>query len=328
MTRYVISPKTPHRVAVTSISFSRSSELLEELAALGHQVVANAAGARLAGSELVRFLKDADADIAVVGVEPFDDAVLAQCPRVRFVAKYGVGLDNLDLDAMKARGVGLGWTGGVNRRSVAELVLAFALGHLRNVTSTMNAMRAGAWDKNGGLQLSGRTVGIVGFGHVGTDLARLLQPFRCELLYCDIVDKSADAGALGARRVGLDELLTKADVVSLHVPSTPQTRGMIGGARLAMMRTTALLVNTSRGDIVSFEETCAAVRDGKLGGYAADVFLVEPCTLLAWQREHPRLYFTPHIGGNAREAVLAMGRSAIGHVAAYTAAKGAGIRLK
>ena len=306
------------KVAITSISFSKSVDLLAELASHGLEPYPNRSGQKLEGQNLISFLRDSGARAAIVGLEPIDLQTLEQCQELRFISKYGVGLDNLDQEALRQRGVGLGWTGGVNRRSVSELALGFALGHFRNIVPSIIKMRQGIWEKAGGQQLSDATVGIVGFGHIGTDLAALLRPFGCRILYSDILDKSAIAADLGASPASYEEILAKADVITFHVPSTPLTKGMFGRRELGLVKANALIINTARGDIVDFVPTATAVRDGRLGGFAADVFIDEPQDLHSWA-DVPQLYFTPHIGGNAQEAILAMGRSAISHVVAFFA---------
>ncbi len=304
------------RVAISSPSFCSSKVLLQELAGLPVTVVANSDGRRMNEAELIAFLSEARAEVAIIGLEPFTRRVVESCKSVKIVCKYGVGTDNLDHEAMRDAGVALGWTAGVNRRSVSELVLAFALGHCRNAVPSVKNMLDGKWLKAGGRQLSNATMGIVGFGHIGTDLAGLLRPFSSSVLACDVLDKAADAQRLGAEIATYAEILARSDVITFHVPSTPKTRNMFAAEHLKLVKPDVLLINTSRGDIVAFDTVCEAVRDGKLGGFAADVYPDEPYDASRWRGvEH--LYFTPHIGGNAREAVLAMGRAAISHVQSY-----------
>ena len=299
-------------VAVASTSFSANQTLISELSAIGVEVVRNADGHRFKTEEaLAEFI--GSAEYAVVGVEPVGEAVIAACPNLEMVAKYGVGLDNLDEPALEAAGVKVGWTGGINRRSVTELTLAFALGHLRNVWPSVSLMRQGQWEKVGGRELSHCTFGIVGLGHVGSDVARMVRTFGATVLYRDIVDRSVIAEKLGLRSMEYEELLQEADVVSFHVPRTPLTKEMFGEGQIAHMKPSALVINTSRGSVVEFAETVDAVRNGRLGGFATDVFPNEPFDASAFAGDD-RLYFTPHIGGSSRESIMAMGRSAIRHV--------------
>jgi len=298
-------------VKVTSPSFSQNSILRAELTARFGASVFNETGQRFDRQCLAAYLADADA--AVVGLEVIDDNLLASCPRLRMIAKYGVGLDGIDLDACRSRGVALGWTAGVNRRSVAELTLAFVLGLFHDVFLTSTLLRQGRWHKQGGRQLSSATIGIVGLGHVGRDLARLLKPFHCRILANDIVDVSAFCAEHNIELVEKDDLYAQSDAVTLHVPLTPLTRRLIDDRALEKFRQGAFLVNTSRGEVVDQAALKRALIDGRLGGAALDVFNVEPPS----DRELLQLTTfvgTPHIGGNAREAVLLTGRSAIAHL--------------
>ena len=302
------------RVAVSAASFVKNETLVTELRQLGVEVSLNTLGRVMSKDELIQFWRECRPDAAIVGTETIDRAVLDAAPSLRLIAKYGVGLDNIDEAALTHRSVRLGWTGGVNKRAVAELVLAFALGHFRNASASVDLMRRGQWVKDGGVQLSNLRVGIVGFGHVGTDLAGLLRAFGSEVVCHDIVDKSREAAQLGARQVSYDELLKSSDMVTFHVPGTALTRGMFGARELEIVKASALVLNTSRGSVIDFAGATNAVLTGKLGGLAVDVYPSEPYQLSPELAGCSRIYCTPHIGGNTREAVLAMGRSAIAHI--------------
>lgn len=307
---------TGPRIAVASPSFSKHPVLRREMQARFPEAVFNDAGIRLAGDALAEFLGQADA--AVIGLEPVTDDLLAACPRLRIVAKYGVGLDSIDLEACRRRGVVIGWTGGVNRRSVAELVLGCMLGISRNVFVTARLMREGAWRKEGGFQLSGRTVGIIGLGHCGKEVAELLAPFHCRILANDILDQGSYCREHGITAVDKDTLYRESEFITLHVPLTPATRRLIDRESLSCMRPGAVLINTSRGEVVDQQALKEALLRGPLGAAALDVYESEP----PQDRELlglPNIVCTPHIGGNADEAILAMGRSAIGHLASHLA---------
>lgn len=303
------------RIKVTSISFSRNPVLRSELLQAFPKAQFNETGKRMDEPDVIEFLKDCDA--AIVGLEPVTRSVIDSLPEIQIYAKYGVGLDNLDLDCLKEKGVALGWTGGVNRRSVSELALLFMLALSRNVHQTSAAIREGRWQKDGGRLLSGRTIGIVGCGFVGTDLLSLLVPFDCRCLICDIEDKSAIAAKFQAKQVSYVELLSRADIVSFHVPLTKATRLMFSSEEILLLKKDAVVINTSRGPIFDQAALKGALQAGLglgpgkgIGGAGLDVFAEEPpmdLELLAL----PNLMGTPHVGGNAAEAVLAMGRSAI-----------------
>ena len=302
------------KVAVTSISFGKSTALREELLRVFPNSVFNESGQRLSGRALIEFIGDAAA--AIVGVETINDSVLKNTPALKIISKYGVGLDSIDQASLKNRNISLGWTGGVNRRSVSELTLGFMLGLCRNIFRSGFKLKNTEWDKGGGHQLSGITIGIIGCGHIGSDVARLLSPFGCALLVRDIVDKSDFCREQGAVEVSLDEVIEKSDIISLHVPLTELTRQMVNENFLRRMKATAFLVNTCRGEVVDQEALKNALSQKIIAGAALDVFAEEPPTDAEFL-SLPNLMVTPHIGGNAREAVGAMGRSAIDHLIAF-----------
>ena len=296
------------RIVVASRSFAGNATLRAELSSRYPQVTFTESPGVLDGDALIALLRGHER--AIVGLERVTDNVLAQVPGLRVISKYGVGLDGIDVDAMARRGIKLAWTGGVNRRSVAELTLGFALALLHRVPEADVSMRRGEWRKLIGRQLTGRTFGIIGCGFVGQDLVNLLTPFACRVLANDIRDYAEFYRAHHVTAVSLDQLLRESDIVSIHVPFDRTTQGMIGAAALARMRPGSLLINAARGGLVDEEALAAALETGHLAGAACDVFASEPDA-------HPRLLATPtflgtpHIGGSTQEAQLAMGRAAI-----------------
>jgi phosphoglycerate dehydrogenase-like enzyme len=298
------------RIAVTSRSFSRHPVLRQELCDRypGAEMAFNDTGKTLVGSDLLAFLGGHEA--AIVSLEIIDGTVLDAVPELRVIAKFGVGCDNLDLAAMAARNVRLGWTGGVNKRSVAELVIAFAISLLRHLPDVAFALRDGRWGSGGGRQLTGRTVGLVGCGHVGKEVVRMLAPFDCRILAHDIRNMPDFFREQGIEAVTLEELLARAEIVTLHIPLDAGTANLINAERLALMREDSILINTARGGIVDEAALKASLRAGRIAGAAFDVFATEPPEdpeLLCL----PNFLATPHIGGSSEEAVLAMGRAAI-----------------
>ncbi|MFC3228847.1 NAD(P)-dependent oxidoreductase [Marinibaculum pumilum] len=295
-------------LAVTSPSFSRHPVLGPETCRRYPAARLNLAGDRLSESGLAAFVGDATA--LIVGLERIDETLLAACPGLRYVAKYGVGLDNIDFDACARRQVRVGYRAGVNAGAVAELALALAIGFRRNLFREARNMAGGIWHKDGGFGLSETCVGIIGLGHVGRAFTRLLRAAGARVLATDIVDIDDWCAAHGVAAVTPAALLQEAQIVSLHVPLTERTRFMVDAAFLARMRADAVLINTARGDVVDLDALLAALQSGRIAGAALDVFDVEPPhrpELLA----HPGIVATPHIAGNSNEAVLAMGRAAL-----------------
>ncbi|MEO8680329.1 MAG: phosphoglycerate dehydrogenase [Vicinamibacterales bacterium] len=297
-----------NRIVVASRSFSGNAALRAELLARYQDVTFTESPTVLNGDPLIALLRGHER--AIVGLEPIDERVLTEVPELRVISKYGVGLDGLDLEAIARHGVRLGWMGGVNRRSVAELTVMFAIALLHRVPEASVLLRAGGWDKFVGRELTGRTVGIIGCGHVGQDLVKLLAPFGCRVLAHDIRDYPDFYREHRVLPVPLEQLLAEAEVVTLHVPLDQSTRGMIGPAAIAQMRKGAVLINAARGGLVDEAALATALTSGHLAGAAADVFQAEPAAspaLLAL----PTFLGTPHIGGSSAEAQLAMGRAAI-----------------
>ena len=296
------------RVAVVSPSFARNATLRAELSARYPDVTFTETAEVVSGDALVALLRGHDS--AIVGLERVDDEVLSKVPELRVISKYGVGLDGIDIGAMTRRGLRLAWTGGTNRRSVAELTVGFAIALLHRVPEADQALRKGHFRKWVGRQLTGRTFGIIGCGFVGQDLVKLLAPFACRVLAHDIRDYAEFYRAHHVAPVPLDQLLQESDIVSLHVPLDDRTRGMIDAAALATMRPGTFLINAARGGLVDEQALAAALESGHLAGAACDVFTIEPDAnprLLAL----PTFLGTPHIGGSSQEAQLAMGRAAI-----------------
>jgi phosphoglycerate dehydrogenase-like enzyme len=295
-------------VAVASHSFGKHATLRQELMARHGDVRFNETGEPLRGDALVAFLRGHAR--AITGLEILDDDLFAAVPELRVVSKYGVGLDMIDLAAARRYGVSVRWTPGVNRQAVAELTIAFMIALCRSLVPLARSVTAGGWTHPGGRQLSSSTVGIVGCGHVGQEVARLCRAFGATVLGHDIRAYDDFYRAHGVTPVTLDALLAESDIVTLHVPLDPSTRGLIDSPALARMKPTAHLINTARGGIVNEAAVARALTEGRLGGAAFDVFSDEPPRnqeLLSL----PNFIGTPHIGGGTTEAVLAMGRAAI-----------------
>lgn len=296
------------RVAVCSRSFSRHPVLRMELLQRYSQVTFNDTGRQFSGDELVEFLRGHDK--AITALETINDYVLSRLPDLKAVGKYGVGLDMLDFEAFRRHGVRLGWTPGVNRRSVSELVISMAIAMLRRLPQANQEARCGMWRQHVGGLLSGRTVGIVGLGNIGKDLTLLLKPFGCQILAHDIVDFPAFCNEHGVRQTSLDELLAESDLVTLHLPLNSGTRGLFSAQVLSCMRPGAYLINAARGGIVDEVALKDRLSCGALAGAGFDVLLREPPEDLDLLNM-PNFYVTPHLGGSSEEAILAMGRAAI-----------------
>ncbi len=295
-------------IAVSSRTFSRHKILKAELSQHFSDIRFNDEGKALKGEELVSFLRGRKG--AIIALEPISAAVIENLPELDCISKFGVGLDNLDQEAMKRSNVALGWSGGVNRRSVSELALSFALGMYRNVFQSSRLLANREWLNRGGRQISEKTVGIIGAGFVGEDTARLFKAFNCKILLNDIVDKSKLAAEIGAEIAEKEQIFESPVSISHRTPLTDETENLINKDVLQKMKTSAVLVNTARGNIVHELDLLWALKEKQIAAAAMDVFATEPpldSELLGLDN----FFGTPHIGGSSQEAILNMGRAAI-----------------
>ena len=305
--------RTP-RVAVTPPAFCKSPSLKTELLDRFPNAAFNEKDRYLAGPELVDFLADADA--ALIGRDSINTELIGSLPKLRMVAKYGVGLDNLDQEALSCAGIELRVAFGTNRRSVAELTLGFMIGLCHNMSSGSEELKRGVWHREGGQELTGKSLGIIGCGNVGQELVRLLQPFQCRIWVHDIADRSKFCRKFGAVETGFEEIIEEVDILTLHVPLTENTENLIDKSVLATMKPSAFLINTSRGRVVNQGDLHQALVSGEIAGAGLDVFWEEPPIETEFL-QLPNLMVTPHIGGNARESIDAMGRAAIQNLVDY-----------
>jgi len=295
-------------VAVASRSFSKHPILRRKVLESYPDAKFNDKGLSLSGDSLVEFLSGYEK--AITALEVIDDSILSKLPNLKVIGKYGVGLDMIDLHAMKDRGVKLGWTGGVNKRSVSELVISFSIYLLHRVAFANAEVRNGEWYQVKGRQLSDCTFGIVGCGHVGKDLVKLLKPFGCNILSHDIIDFKEFYQENNITSVGLDELLQKSDVVTLHLPKNDSTNNILNKDRLQMLRKDAILINLARGGLLDESALKKILSEKNIAGAALDVFSVEPPIDTDFAHLD-NVLITPHIGGSTEEAIIAMGLAAI-----------------
>lgn len=263
-------------------------------------------------AEVQRIMSGANA--AIVSTDPFPADVLDALPDLRVISRMGVGVDSIDVPAATERGVLVTTTPGANHAVVAEHTLAMILALVRRLPQNDASMRAGNWDRAGLLTprtLSAMTVGIVGMGRIGQSVAQMVAGFGAKVIYSDPFYQGQ--AIAGARQVELSELLRNADLISLHVPSTPQTKGLLDSAALENMKSEALIVNTGRGDAIVESALIQALEDGTVAGAALDVFENEPDVS---QRllELPNVLLTPHTAALSPESIHAMMSSAVSSV--------------
>jgi phosphoglycerate dehydrogenase-like enzyme len=262
---------------------------------------AGAAGSRRP-EDMVRLVGDAVA--AIVSSDPFTEAVFAAAPRLRVLARLGVGTDSVDIDAATRAGVAVTTTPGLNDQTCADHTLALLLAAIRRITEHDASVRRGEWDRGVDLtpgDLHGTRVGVVGYGRIGRNVVRRLQGFDAEIKVFDpLASPPADLAC-----PALGELLGWAEVVTLHAPLVDSTRSLIGAPELAAMKPSAILVNTSRGSLIDEQALVQALVSGRIRGAALDVFAHEPPTTRALLKL-PNVVLSPHIGGLSTGAIRAM----------------------
>lgn len=235
-----------------------------------------------------------------------DAALLQAAPALKVVGRLGVGLDNIDLDACRSRGVHVAPATGANTIAVAEYVIAAALLLRRGAYGAHAEMIAGGWPRNAliGGEVAGAQLGLYGFGGIAQATARRAAALEMVLAAHDPFLADDAPAWRGVRRCAKDALLAQADILSLHVPLTPDTRGLIDARAIAQMKPGAILINTSRGGVVDEAALAAALRSGALGGAALDVFETEPLSAerAAVFQDAPNLILTPHVAGVTRQA--------------------------
>jgi D-3-phosphoglycerate dehydrogenase len=298
------------RVLVTPTSFGANDPALRAwLEDEVGEVDYNTGGKPLRAGELRGRIAGVDGYIA--GLDEIDRSVIEAADRLKVIARYGVGYDNIDVEAAREKGVVVTNAPGANAASVAELAIGLMIALMRNITQAVEATKAGGWPRLKGISLEGARVGLVGFGAIGRETARRLEGFGCEVMAYDPAIDEAAAEALGVEIAAYDDVIREADVLSLHAPLTPETHHMVDADLLSRMKPGAILVNTARGGLIDEGAVLTALESGQLGGVALDVFAQQPPDpdnpLLA----HPKVIATPHMGSHSNSAANAMGRAAL-----------------
>lgn len=263
-------------------------------------VVVNPDDRPLTTEELHRGIADADAVIGLL-TDRIDAAFFDAAPNLKGYANYAVGYDNIDVAEATRRGIPVSNTPDVLTMATAELAWALLFAVARRVVETDAVMRSGAWTGWGPLQfigadVSGRTLGIVGAGRIGTAMARMSAGFGMRVLYTSSSSRNEELERdLGARRVDFDELLRESDFISIHTPLRPSTRHLFNADAFSRMKNTAILINTGRGPVIKEDDLVAALRDGEIGGAGLDVYEMEP-RMADGLKDCPNTVLLPHIG--------------------------------
>jgi D-3-phosphoglycerate dehydrogenase len=298
------------RVLVTPTSFGRSDPSIRlELERQVGEVVYNDTGKPLRAAELEALIAGFDGYIA--GLDEVTAEVLAAAGQLKVIARYGVGVDQVDLAAARDRGIVVTNTPGANSKAVAELAVGLMLALARSIPQASQDTKAGGWPRLAGFSLEGRTVGLYGFGAIGKEVARRLRGFDCTVLAHDVAPDREFAAAEGVRLCSPGELIAAADFLSLHCPVVPETRGLVDDRFLDAMKPGAFLINTARGELVDEHCLLAALRSGHLRGVALDVYSHEPPGAGHPLMALPQVIATPHMASITDGATNAMGRMAL-----------------
>jgi len=309
---------TKDTIAVASRSFSKNDFLVAHLKESYSTVILNDSNKTLQGDLLVQFLKPATK--AIIGIEEISDSVLSQLPKLKVISKYGVGLDNIDLEILKRRNIKLGFSSGINKQSVAELTLALILIGLKKIQGNNIDILNGNWSQEKGSELFGKTIGLLGFGNIGKTLSSLIQPFKCNILFFDERDYSEedlkaiseefDLDTQSLDQTTLEIVLAKSDILSIHLPLVPETKNIISTKELNQLKPNICIINTARGGIVNEEDLYTFLLENPTAFAGFDVYKEEPALdnpLL----NLPNFFGTSHRSSLTNEGINSMGMAAI-----------------
>jgi len=300
------------KILITPRTFGKTDPvpiaIMEEA---GYEVILNPFGRPLTQDELIPLVKEVDG--IIVGLDEIDERVMSHAPKLRVISKYGSGVNNIDLESATEKGIIVTNTPGVNSSAVAELTIGLMLDVARHISDSDRKMRQGKWGKYMGFELRGKTLGIVGTGQIGKMLVSKVQGFGMTIIAHDIEPDYEWSKRMGVSYVGFRDLIKNADIVTLHLPLTEDTYHLIGADELAMFKPTAILINTSRGEMIDENALYIALKERRIWGAGLDVYEDEPLkdSLLT---TIDNVVLTSHIGAHTDEAVKAMGRMAVSNL--------------
>lgn len=296
------------RVAVTTPYFDFFPDLKTECAARYPGATFRSSKHRLTESELIDYLKGHDA--AIIGIENFSDRVFSALPELKVLSLCSAGVDHIDPALLNKHGIRMWWAAGINKVSVAELTVSYMILSVRRVHEFCTILRKGEWKGPIGFggDLRGKTVGIHGLGHIGKEVARLLQPFGVKLIACDKVDVSAFCREHNVESVSAEELWARSDVLTIHLPKNSGTLGMYTPEVLGKLKPGMVLINCARGGLVDEAGLAERLKSGHIAAAAFDVFAIEPANENPLIRM-PNMFGSPHIGATTHESWRAMLRS-------------------
>jgi D-3-phosphoglycerate dehydrogenase len=258
--------------------------------------------------DLLSALREAEA-LVVRNRTQVTRELIESAPKLRVIARAGVGLDNIDIKAADDNGVAVAAALGINAVAVGELTLGLALALARKITERDRDTKAGNWNRSAGIEISGKTWGILGYGATGRAVAKLLSGFDCKILAYDPFVKSAE----GVELTGLEDLVSRSDIISIHLPATSETTGVIKGDLISKMRSSAILINVGRGEVVNEVDLEEALRSKAIAGAALDVRATEPPKDQRFSG-FENVILTPHIAGITVESQAAINRTLVSEI--------------
>lgn len=282
------------KVLISSRSFGKiESGAIEMLEQAGLTPVLNPHGRKLNENEIIELMDDDTVGI-IAGTESITKPIMERSSSLKVISRYGVGLDNVDLQASKELGIYVNNTPEAPAQAVAELTITMILNLLKKISELDSEIKAGNWKPKIGNLLSKKTVGIIGLGRIGRTLVKLIEPFQTRVLAFDLEPDKEFASKYNIELVPLIKLISDSDIISLHVPITEGTRGIIGQSELDSMKDNVLVINTARGGLIDEDALVRALENNKLGGVAVDAFETEPYE--GRLKEFKNAVLSPHIG--------------------------------
>ncbi len=300
------------RVLITSAVMSPGGEIAQRLEAAGFEPVFNAYHGGRTDEEMIQILQGIDGVIA--GIDPFTAKVLENAPQLKVIGRIGVGYDAIDVPAATANGIAICITPGTNQHAVADWALAMMLQCARKIMENLSILRSGGWQRFIGPDLNGKTLGLVGMGSIGKEVAKRAKGFGMKLLAYDVYQDEAFAKEYGVTYVPLDRLIRESDFVTLHCFLNEETKHLINAERLAAMKPTAYLINTARGGIVDAAAVYDALKSGQIAAAALDVFEQEPLPADAPLRKLENAYLSSHVAGISDDSIRGMSEMAAENV--------------
>lgn len=293
-------------VLVTATNYSQLCAAGKQLLmANGFSIAENTLGRPMTFQELSIAVQGVDAVVA--GVDAWNEEVFRLAPNLRVIARFGVGVDNIDLEQAKRRGIKVVNVPAGNANAVAELTIGLLLASVRNIPLLHASARQGEWNRKTGLELAGRTVGLLGFGNIAQMVAKKLGGFDVRLVAYDKYPNLEKAEQYGVKMTTMEKVLRTSDVVSMHLPSLPETRGLMNGDKFGLMKRSAYFINTARGALVDEAALYEALSMGRISGAAIDVYEREPATADNPLFRLDNIVTTPHTAAETDETYHRVG---------------------